>query len=137
MALLAGIVVVVGILQTNVGHGLLRKAGILQGTTGYTSLSFLNPQSLPEQLQSQRANIKESFVIQNSTSAARDYKWLISLTQNGHTSLVSSGSVSLEPSQKIQVNRPVSINCSRGQARIIINLADSSESISSLMACHS
>ena len=124
-------------LQTNVGHAILRTTGLSQGSAGYTSLSFSSPQSLPEQLQSKHAKVQAPFVIQNATNATREYTWLISLTRNGRTDRVYTGSVSLAPASKVEITRSVAIKCTRGQVRMVISLEDPAESISSLMTCRS
>ena len=125
------------IFQTNVGHEILRTAGLSQESAGYTSLSFLSPQSLPEQLQSKHAKVRAPFVIQNVTNATREYTWSISLTRNGRTDRVYTGSVSLTPAGKAEITRSVAIKCTRGQIRMVISLEDPAESISSLMTCRS
>ena len=135
IALIGGVIVLAGILQTNVGHVILRTTGLSQGSVGYTSLSFLSPQSLPEQLHSKRAKVRASFVIQNATNATRDYTWSIFLTRHGRTDRVGTGSVSLAPARKAEITRSISINCMNGQIRMVVSLERPDESISSLMTC--
>lgn len=126
-----------GIFQTNVGHTILRMAGLSQEQSGYTSLSFLKPQSLPEQLQSERAKVGASFVIQNATSTTRDYTWSISLIRQGQTDRVYTGSVSLTPARKTEITRSVTIKCTRGTIRMVVSLEHPAESISAVIACRS
>src|SRR5205823_6353849 len=103
IALIGGIVILVGIFQTNVGHAILRWAGLSQGSSGYTSLSFLKPQSLPEQLQSKRSKVIASFVIHNATNTKRAYTWSIFLIRGVHADRMYTGSVSLTPGRKAEI----------------------------------
>lgn len=137
IALIGGVVVLAGIFQTNSGHVILHTAGVYQEPSGYTSLSFLKPQSLPEKLQSKRTNIAASFVIRNATNSARDYTWSISLIRLGRTVRVYTGTASLTPGSKAQITRSVAIKCSSGQIRMVASLEHPAESISALMACRS
>ena len=137
IALIGGVVVLVGILQTNVGHAILRMAGLSQGSPGYTSLSFVKPQSLPEQLPSKRSKVVTSFVIQNATNTKRDYTWSIFLIRQAQTDRRYTGSVSLPPGRKAEITRYVTIQCTRGQIRMVVSLEHPAESISALMACRS
>ena len=127
----------VGILQTNVGHAILRTTGLSEEQSGYTSLSFLKPQSLPEQLRLERQKIDASFVIQNATSTTRDYTWSIFLIRQRHTDRVYSGSVSLTPGRKAEITRSVTVKCMPGTIRMVVSLERPAESISALMACRS
>jgi hypothetical protein len=137
IALIGGIVVLASIFQTDVGHAILRAAGLSQGASGYTSLSFLNPQSLPGQLRSKRSKIAASFVIQNATNARRDYTWSISLIRQAQADRVYTGSVSLTPGRKAEITRYVTIQCTRGRIRMVVSLEHPAESISALMTCRS
>lgn len=137
IALIGGIVVLVSIFQTNVGDAILRAAGLSHGSPDYTSLSFLKPQSLPEQLQSKRSKVAASFVIQNATNTKHDYTWSISLIRQEQTYHMYTGSVILTPGRKAEITRYVTIQCARGQIRMVVSLEHPAESISALMACRS
>ena len=137
IALVGGVVVLVGIFQTNVGHAILRMAGLSQGSSGYTSLSFLKPQSLPGQLQSERSKVVTSYVIHNATNTKRDYTWAIVLIRQAQADRMYTGSVSLAPGRKAEITRNVTIQCTRGQIRMVVSLEHPAESISALMACRS
>lgn len=125
------------IFQTNAGQAILRTVGLSQESPGYTSLSFLKPQSLPEQLPSKGAKVGASFVIQNATNTTNDYTWSISLIRQSRTDRVYTGSVSLAPGRKAGITRSVTIKCTRGQIRMVVGLEHPAESISALMACRS
>jgi hypothetical protein len=129
--------VLASIFQTNVGRAILRTAGLSQGSPGYTSLSFLEPESLPEQLKSERSGIEASFVIQNATNTQRDYTWSIFLIGQEQADHVYTGSVKLTSGGKAEITRPVTIKCTGGQIRMVVSLAQPAESISALMTCHS
>ena len=135
IALIGGIVVLVGVFQTNAGHAILRAAGLSQGLQGYTALSFLKPQALPRQLQSKRSKVVASFVIQNATNTKRDYSWSIFLIHDAQTDHLYTSNVSLTPGSKAEITRHVTIQCTNGQVRMVVSLKHPAESISALMAC--
>ena len=137
IALIGGVIVFASLFQTNVGHAILRTAGLSQEPPGYTSLSFLKPQSLPEQLQTKRAKVGASFAVQNATNTTRDYTWSIFLIRDGQTDRVYTGSVSVTPGRKAEITRSVTINCTPGQIRMVVSLENPAESISALMVCRS
>jgi len=137
IALIGGIVVLASIFQTNAGRAILRTAGLSQGSPGYTSLSFLEPKSLPEQLKSKYSKVDASFVILNATNTKRDYRWSISLIRQGQADHVYTGNVKLTSGGKAEITRSVTIECTGGQIRMVVSLERPAESISALMACHS
>jgi hypothetical protein len=137
IALIGGVVVFASIFQTNVGYAILHTAGLSQESPGYTSLSFLKPRSLPEQLQSKPARVAAPFVIQNATNTTHDYTWSIFLIRLGQTDRVYTDNVSLTPGSKVEITRSVTIKCTHGQIRMVVSLEHPAESISALMACRS
>jgi hypothetical protein len=129
--------VLASIFQTNAGHAILHTAGLSQGSPGYTSLSFLAPKSLPEQLKSESSRVDTSFVILNATNTKHDYNWSIFLIRQGHADSVYTGNVKLASGGKAEIARSVTIKCTGGQIRLVVSLEQPAESISALMACHS
>jgi hypothetical protein len=134
---LVAVLITAGIAQTSLGRALARQAGLLQEPAGYTSLSFLRPQSLPDQLTSRRASIDVSFVIHNAAATANYYQWSVFLTQTGHTRRVSSSSLRVGPGHEATINRSVSVDCARGQLHIVVKLAHPAESIDAWALCSS
>jgi hypothetical protein len=138
IALIGGTVVLVGISQTSVGHVLLVKAGLLQEPAGgHTSLSFLHPQSLPERLTSERADVRASFVINNATGTTSDYHWSVVLISQGRTRRVHAGKVRLSSGHEAEITQSVAITCARERIRIVVSLEHPAESIGAWMACWS
>jgi hypothetical protein len=134
----AVIAVAAGMAQTSAGHAILRRTGLFQAPSSYTSLAFVHPQSLPEQLHSNLANVPISFVIHDIGSVPRDYPWAILLNDDGRTYRVSSGNVRLAPNRDAVISRSVDISCTRGRVRITVSLATRPpESIDAWTACRS
>ena len=133
--LLGAIILTAGIGQTTLGHTILRKAGITGGPTGYTSLAFSHPQSLPEQMGSKSANVEVSFVIQNTGDALRDYQWSVGLAQGQRRHDVATGNVRIAAGQEATITRSAKSSCTRGQIRVVVSLAEPAESIGAWIAC--
>ncbi len=133
--LVSSVVVLASVFQTSVGHATLRAVGLSQGPTGYTSLSFLHPLSLPEQLRTAHGNAVTSFAIHNATSGTRDYHWSISLVGRESIRRVHAGSVRLAPGRGAEVTRSTAITCTQGAVRIVVSLASPAESIHTWIAC--
>jgi hypothetical protein len=134
-ALVAAIILAAGIVQTNLGHTILRKAGVTGGPTGYTSLAFSHPQSLPKQLRPKPANVEVSFVIQNTGDAPRDYQWSVSLAQGQRRHDVGTGRVRIAAGHGATITRSAKSSCTQGQIRIVVSLAEPAESIGAWIAC--
>ena len=134
-ALVAAIILTAGIGQTNLGHTILRKAGITGGPTGYTSLAFSRPQSPLEQPGSKPANVEVSFVIQNTGDALRDYQWSVSLAQGPSKHDVATGNVRIAAGQGATITRSAKSSCTRGQIRVVVSLAEPAESIGAWITC--
>jgi hypothetical protein len=134
---LVAVLVAAGIGQTSLGHAILRQAGLLKEAASYTSLSFLHPQSLPEQLTSERATIDVSFVIHNAAGTANYYLWSMLLTQTGQTHRVSTHGLRIGPGDEATISRSVSVDCARGQVHIVVKLARPAESIDAWALCSS
>jgi hypothetical protein len=133
--LIGGVVVLASVFQTSVGHAMLRAAGLSQEPTGYTSLSFLHPQSPPEQLKPAHGNTVTSFAIHNATSSTHDYRWSVFLVRRGQTRRVHAGSLRLMPGRGAEITRSIAITCTRGLVRIVVSLESPAESIDTRMAC--
>jgi hypothetical protein len=137
VAMATVIALLAGIGQTSVGHMILRKAGLFEEPSSYTSLAFRQPQSLPEQLGSKRANVDVSFVIQNASDTPRDYQWSVLVLQGGRTQRVAAGTAHVASQRGSSITRSVKIFCTRGQVRILVSLAHPAEYIDALTACWS
>jgi len=133
--LIGGVVVLAGVLQTSVGRAMLRAAGLSPDPTGYTSLSFLHPQSLPEQITPGRGTTVTSFAIHNATSVTHDYRWSVSLVYRGRTRRVHAGSVHLAPGRGAEITQSIAITCAQGRVGIVVSLESPAESIDTWMAC--
>ena len=135
--LIGGVVVLAGVLQTSAGHAMLRAAGLSPERTGYTSLSFLHPQSLPEQITPAQGTIVTSFAIHNATSLTHGYHWSVYLVYRGRTHRVHAGSVHLAPGRRAEFTQSIAITCTRGRVRIVVSLESPAESIDTWLACRS
>lgn len=131
------IVIIAGLCQTSFGHTILGRLGLYEGPTSYTSLAFLHPQPLFSQLTPQRPIADVSFVIHNTSSAARSYQWSVSLIQAKRTSRVAAGTVRIASGGEISVSRSARISCARGRAQIVVSLARPAELINTRTACKS
>ena len=133
--LVGSVVVLASVLQTSVGHAMLRAAGLSLEPTGYTSLSFLHPQSRLGQLTRAHESTVTSFAIHNATSSTHDYRWSVSLVYRGRARRVHAGSVRLAPGRGAEITQSIAITCTRGRVRIVISLERPAESIDTWMAC--
>lgn len=131
------IVITAGLCQTSFGCTILGRLGLYEGPTSYTSLAFLHPQSLFGQLSPDKPIADVSFVIHNTSSAARSYQWSVSLVQEKHTSRVAAGIVRVASRGAISVSRSARISCARGRAQIVVSLARPAEFINTRTACKS
>src|SRR5580658_675899 len=121
-AFAAVIALAVGVGQTSVGHAVLRKAGLFAEPTGYTSLAFLHPQSLPEQLGSKPTSVSISFVIHNARGAPSEYLWSVLLVQGQLTQRVAAGTVRVASGRGATITRSATILCTQPQVRIVVSL---------------
>jgi hypothetical protein len=137
VALIAGVAVAATLAQTSAGHAMLRKAGLFEAPESSTSLAFMQPRSLPEQLGSARATVRVSFVIHNAGGPSRDYQWSLLVAQGGQTRRVNEGAIRVASGQTAAVTRSAEIFCTRGQVQIVVNLARPAESIDAWTACRS
>lgn len=137
VGLVGAVVLAAAIGQTAVGHAILQRSGLFEEPANYTSLTFGNPQSLPEQLRYRRAKVALSFVINNVGSASRDYQWSVKLVQGQAIRRVAAGSVRIASGHAAKIASTADISCTRGKVRIIVSLAQPDESIDAIMSCSS
>ena len=137
VTLTTAIVLAAGLGQTSLGHAILGRVGLFQEPTSYTSLAFLNPQSLPEKLNSKQATVGVSFVIHNTDGIPHDYQWSVLLVQGRRTHHVVAGSVRIASGSGVAITRSASIFCTRGQVRIVVRLARPAEFIDAWTTCSS
>lgn len=135
LVLVAGIVLIIGIGQTSFGHPVLQKIGLYKQPTGFTSLAFANPQSLPERLKTKQAELGISFVISNRENTTRDYQWTLSSVQAGHTQHIADGAISIKSGRSTIITRPAKISCAQRQVKIVVSMESPAEHIDALTAC--
>jgi hypothetical protein len=135
LAIVAAVALAAGLAQTNVGHSLLRGAGLYEEPETYTSLAFTNPQSLPTRLSSRPIRVRMSFAISNASADPRSYHWSIELKRTGHIYRLATGEVEVPADNRTSVARIVKASCIDGQARMTVQVAAPAESIDFLMAC--
>lgn len=131
----AAIVLAMGVAQTSTGRTLLQKAGLFEQPSNYTSLAFLSPQILPQQINSRQANVPISFGIRNVSQISQTYEW--SMLVSGVTAHnMASGEVSVPAGREATITRAAQISCTKsGPVQVTVRLAHPSESIDSLSKC--
>jgi hypothetical protein len=134
-ALIAILLLGVGASQMGVGQALLKNAGLIGSSENYTSLAFLKPQSLPNQIRSGGATVNVAFVIRNATTTSRNYHWFLLLLQNQHDRGVGSGEIRVRPGREISINKAIKIFCQKGNVRITVSLTRPAEHIDEWMTC--
>lgn len=133
--LIAAVILAAGVGQTSFGHEILGKAGLFEEPTSYTSLAFLHPGSLPEQLTSNQATVGVSFTIRNTGATPHDYLWSVSLVQGQQTRHVAGGSAQIASGHGTAITRAARISCTQGQVRIVVSLAHPAEYIDAWLTC--
>lgn len=133
--LVAIVALVAGVSQTGPGRAVLRESGLSERPATYTSLAFLHPQSLPEQLGTKQARENVSFTITNTGSTAYNYQWSVRVVQGQGSRSVAAGSVLVASGGNVSITRSVKISCPHGQVQIVVSLVRPVESIDAWMAC--
>jgi hypothetical protein len=137
IALIIAFLLAVGLAQTGLGHSVLGAAGLFKKPASYTSLSFQNPDSLPDQLSKGQVTIPVSFVIDNTGGNSRDYQWSMTVIQGRQTRLAVAGTVILGPGHTTAISRPATISCTADDedVRIEVRLTRPAEYIDARTAC--
>jgi hypothetical protein len=135
--LVAVILLFAGLGQTGPGHTILGKAGLFEEPTSYTSLAFLHPGSLPDQLTSKSTDIGVSFMIRNTDNTSHDYQWSVALVQGPRTRQLESGNVLVASERGAVITSFVRPSCAPGQVRIMVSLKRPAEFIQAWMTCKS
>jgi hypothetical protein len=134
--------VAAGIGQTNVGHAMLRKVGLIERSTGYSALAFHRPTFyLPEYQQvtlgQKQTSFLVPFTIVNASGAPHNYRWSMLVIQEGRARREHAGSVHLLPGNQAERSPVAMISCPLGRARIVVSLNRPAETIEAWTACSS
>lgn len=135
--LVALVALAAGLGQTAIGHEVLRKTGLFEQPTSYTSLAFRAPGFLVEQLSPKPQTVDVSFVIRNAASIPRDYQWSELVVQGGRSRRVAAGGVRVAAGREAAITRLQELSCTGGRVQVIVKLASPAESIDAWMACRS
>jgi hypothetical protein len=136
VALLALVVLCVGLAQTGPGHSVLSGMGLYQPPASYTELTLAAPDNLPSALPSVGSPVNVAFDIHNVSGAARVYQWSIALAKNGHNaSQKASGTVTAPAQGRIAVRRSVAASCTGGRLQVQVRLARPAESVEFWVTC--
>ena len=133
--LIAVIILAACLAQTSSGHAVLRRAGLLEQPTDYTSLAFSSPQSVPTQVITRKKTVGISFTIRNASRMSYDYQWSVSLMQGSRTQHISAGTVRVASGRQVRIKQSAKIACTPGQVRIVVSLAHPAEFIDARAAC--
>lgn len=134
-AIIAAVTLAVGLAQTGIGHSLLRRAGLYEAPTSYTSLAFADPQSLPMHLSSAPTKVKMSFALSNTSTGLRSYHWSIMLERARRNYRLAAGEVSVPAGENMTVARTVTASCASGRALMMVQVATPAESIDFWVTC--
>ena len=129
------LLVAAGVCQTSVGEAVLRKVGIIGAPPIYTSLSFVRPHSLPEQLRAKRSNVIISFQIHNAGSERRIYEWRMLLSQGKRARKVDVGTAAVNPQLTAVIDRSVEVTCTKQRVQVVVQLMRPTESIDAWATC--
>jgi hypothetical protein len=135
VAVVAVVLAAVGFAQTGAGRAVLRAAGLAGDPPSYTSLSFAAPSQLPSQLYSRDVLLSAPFVIHNSSSAPRRYRWQIFEKRNGRQRALLTGQTAVVANGSTTVKWQALASCGGGRMRIQVALAVPRESIAFWAAC--
>lgn len=133
--LVALVVVGAGLAQTRQGHVLLSDAGLYKVPTSYTELAFTAPDSIPDQLKSQRVPLGLSFWIHNASGSPRNYRWSIVTMRAGKSHVEATGVASTPGQGRVTVARTVVLACVGGRIQVVVRLAAPAESIDFWATC--
>ena len=105
--------VAAGIGQAGAGHSLLEKVGLIQQPTGYTTLSFKEPDKpVSVKVAGKRADYKLWFRIQNAETRPHTYRWSLLLVQRpGHARRIASRPIVVGPGKTASIPRAGKITC--------------------------
>lgn len=136
VVLVAVVLIAIALSQTPPGRGVLRLAGLAQGSPVFTALYFTNPDRLPTQLRTGHVQFPVSFTVQNSSQAAKTYRWRIDVQDGKNTAHVAAGQLSLPGGGTAAETKAVKTVCrSGGGLRIIVSLAAPADSIDFRVVC--
>lgn len=135
MLLLLLAVAALAVIQTGTGHLALTAAGVLGAPAGYTSLSFVKPQALPDTITASPVTVDLSFAIHNATPDGRDYRWTLTLSNAVVTDQIFSGTSQVPSGETRVVTEPLALSCKEGPTTILISLADPVEHIDAHIGC--
>lgn len=134
-AMLGALLLGLGICQMSFGQAVLKRIGVGGNQSGYTSISFQYPQSLPTALREVRTTLKVDFKINNETTTTNIYRWTLHLLQGTDNRDIATGDARIAPGQTMLMARAVVIYCDKGRVRITAALARPSEHIDAWMTC--
>jgi hypothetical protein len=135
VTMVAGAALAAGLAQTSAGHRLLGQAGLYEQPASYTTLAFIDPQSLPTQLSAAPTRVSVPFAVTNTSGGPRSYHWSIVLDRAGHSSRLAAGEVRVPAGDRGTVAGTVTASCATGQARMTVQIAAPAESIDLRLAC--
>ena len=124
-----------GLAQTSAGHSLLGRAGLYETPASYTSLAFVDPQSLPTRLWPAPTRVSVPFTVTNASAGPRGYHWSIVLDRAGHSYRLAAGELRVPAGDRATVAGTVTASCATGPARLTVLLAAPAESIDLWLAC--
>lgn len=135
LALVVIILGLLGLAQTESGHGELVKLGLQEHATPYTELSFVDPNSLPAVASASVVPLTPAFVIHNVTGEPRIYRWSIESDSPGSVNTLASGQIELQPAGSARLDRLVVVQCPASRIHIDVRLKDLPVSIGFWMTC--
>lgn len=136
IVVVAFLAIVLLVLQTGLGHRVLRAVGLSSTTTSFVELYFPDASALPSQLPpSDGVNVR--FAIDNISPAARSVPWRVSESTGNRTLLLVSGNSSVPANRSVTVIQKLRMYCTGGRAQLAVAVPGSSTRIDLWLACPS
>jgi hypothetical protein len=134
-AVVAVVVLAIGVAQTAAGKSVLSQAGLTGGEDRYTELAFARPTAVPDYVSDKPADLELPFAIRNAEGERRDYRWSLVVVSRRGTKTLDRGRLTLAAGASGTVGQRVKLRCAGDRVRVEVRLERPRQSIGAWIRC--
>ena len=134
VALVGILAIVLLVMQTSIGHSLLRDSGLSRPSATFVALYFPNSRALPSKLPAS-GRLDLSFVLDNVAATTGSFAWQVSQAKGSGQLRLASGRASVGANRTLVIKQSLHVHCSTRRAQLRVSIERPPARLTLWLAC--
>jgi hypothetical protein len=134
VALIGVLAIVLLVMQTSIGHLLLRDSGLSRPSATFVALYFPDSRALPSKLPAS-GRLELSFVVDNVAATTGSFTWQVSQAKGSSQLSLATGRASVGANRTLTVTRNLHVHCSTRRTQLRVSIQRPPARLTLWLAC--